>query len=536
MFSFMPLGMEKGLDSVPLRPWLLVLPPAVGGLAVGWLCSRFSPRASGGGTDDVVNSFHRGEAQMDGKIIPVKLLASALTIGSGGSGGTEGPIIQIGATTGSWISEKLQLQTEERRLLFIAGAAGGVGSIFRAPLGGALFACEMFYSRPELETDAVVSSLVASVTAYAVFGLFRGFEPLFNVDSALKLDLATFFTLTLLAISTALAARTYGFLLERLGSRLEKFPLFWRPALGGLLVGGTGLLVWAIATHLGETLNPALSLGSLGEGYGVLRLASFGTLPLTLLALVFTGKLLSSSLSIASGGSAGTFAPSMVLGGCLGAIAWKIMMILGFTEVPPAAFVLAGMSGFFASAFRCPLSSVVIIIEVAQGYHLLPALMWVAALGYLLGPDPGLIRGQLRSRGESPAHRGELSSAALMRCTVGQAMRDLTQLTSFSPETPVKEIREAIGLTRQEFFPVLDATGTYRGGFFWTAAAAANPQGSAASLVAVDIPLLQASETLDAALSRLIEAKADELPVTDNAQRLVGLINRRELWSRAMEG
>ena len=162
------------------RPWMLPLVPALGGLLSGILVYRLAPEAEGHGTDAAIDAFHRKRGFMRGRIPFVKTIASALTIGSGGSGGREGPIAQIGAAFGSFLATRLKLSERDRRILLVAGVGAGVGSIFRAPLAGALFAAEILYSEPEFESEVIIPAAISTIIAYCVFSFYFGFGSLFE--------------------------------------------------------------------------------------------------------------------------------------------------------------------------------------------------------------------------------------------------------------------------------------------------------------------------------------------------------------------
>lgn len=232
----------------------------------------------------------------------------------------------------------------------------------------------------------------------------------------------------------------------------------------------------------------------MGEGYPILGSAVLAhALPLLLL-LVALGKLLSSGLTVGSGGSAGLFAPSMVIGGCMGGLAAIGLGSLGYADGSPKAYVLAGMAAFFAAGTACPLASLIIITEVAQGYHLLPALMWVVALGYLLGPKPGLFTAQVKGSADSPVHQAELESAFLSSRRVGQLCR-------WAASAPKSGPRRTVGKT----VPIR-----------------MRPAG----------PHLSPDQGLAEALERLDASGKSELPVWNALGQVVGVFGYRDLISR----
>src|SRR5579871_491525 len=157
------------MPAQPQRRWLILFLPAIGALAGSLLCTWFAPEAKGEGTDSVVAAFHRGEGRIRARLPLVKTFASALTIGSGGSAGREGPIAQIGAGFGSTLATWLKIDTRDRRILMLAGMGAGIGAVFRTPFGGAFYATEVLYRDVEFETAALIPTFVASIVAYSIY-------------------------------------------------------------------------------------------------------------------------------------------------------------------------------------------------------------------------------------------------------------------------------------------------------------------------------------------------------------------------------
>src|SRR5215472_13600208 len=168
-----------------LHLWLLILVPLVGGLLSGLIVFTFAPEAEGHGTDAVIDAYHNHQGRIRPRVPLIKLIASAITLGTGGSGGREGPIAQIGAGFGSFLGGLLRLRPAERRVLMAAGMGAGIAAIFRAPLAGALFAAEVLYSSPDFESEVIIPAALASVIAYCTFGLVFGWTPLFSLPPEL---------------------------------------------------------------------------------------------------------------------------------------------------------------------------------------------------------------------------------------------------------------------------------------------------------------------------------------------------------------
>lgn len=158
-------------SGIPFNRWMLLFLPALGGLFSGWLVYTFAPEAEGHGTDAAIDAYHHKGGYMRSRIPFIKTVASALTLTTGGSGGREGPIAQIGSGFGSFLATRLKLSDRERRIMMAAGMGAGVGSIFRAPLAGALFAAEVLYRDPEFESEVIIPAGISSVVAYCLFCL-----------------------------------------------------------------------------------------------------------------------------------------------------------------------------------------------------------------------------------------------------------------------------------------------------------------------------------------------------------------------------
>jgi len=168
--------------NLPERPWILLLVLPLAGLVVGWMVRTFAPEAEGHGTDAVINAYHRGRAVIRKRVVPVKLIASMLTIGSGGSAGREGPVAQVGAGFGSYLADLLRLGYHDRRILVISGVAAGIGGMFRAPLGAAIFAVEVLYSENDFESEALMPAIMASIVSYVVVASLTGWNVIFETD------------------------------------------------------------------------------------------------------------------------------------------------------------------------------------------------------------------------------------------------------------------------------------------------------------------------------------------------------------------
>lgn len=381
--------------------WLIPLATTLGGLIVGVLVQRLAPETEGHGTDTVVHAFHRTGGVLRPRVAPIKLVASAITIGSGGSAGREGPIALAGAGIGSWYAQWTNRSAADRRILLVVGMAAGIAAIFRSPVGAALFAIEVLYVEMEFESAALLPAMLASIVAYAINGFFVGWQPLFRVPARLTLahvvDNGWYLALGLAAglIATFVPVVFYG-----VRGAFRKIPvrLELKPAIGGLLVGLLALVY------------PRVIAG----GYGWMQQAIDGRLAVGVLLALVVAKPLAMSLTISSGGSGGVFAPTLFIGAMLGGL------LAGLTHQPAAPFVVVGMAAVFAGAAHVPVASLMMVTEMTGGYTLLVPAALAVMVSYLIhrrlaprGIYQGLYEAQVATRADSPAHHTEHLRIAL---------------------------------------------------------------------------------------------------------------------------
>jgi CIC family chloride channel protein len=509
----------------PFTPWKLALLPLVGGLVGGALVYWLAPEAAGHGTDAAITAYHHHAGKVRARVPIVKTIASAVTLGTGGSAGREGPIAQIGAGIGSLLAGLLRLRPRERRAVMLAGMAAGIGAVFRAPLASALFAAEVLYREMDLEFEVIVPAVISSIVAYAMFTSFFGGQPLFATPVFQFGGPRELLPYTALALVLAAGAKTFIVLfygVHDLFQRLSVRP-FFKPAVGGALAGGVAFF----------------APDALGQGYGLVQAAfSNGVAAATLLTVAVL-KIATTSLTIGSGQSGGVFGPSVVLGGLLGGAVGQIAHhAMPSVSPAPGAFVIVGMAGFFAAAANTPLSTIIMVSELTGGYSLLVPSMWVSFLAYLLVRRSTLYPSQLRRREDSPVHLGEMMVEVLARVTVADALA----VTRRGPppvipqELPLERLRELFADTGCLALPVVDRDGALLG----TVDAkglrhAVRDAGAIAHVVvAADLlettPTLKPTDTLHAAMRKLIASDQEELVVLDrDGRRLVGILGRVDL-------
>ncbi len=521
----------------PFRPWLLLIIPTIGGILSGWLVYTFAPEAEGHGTDAVIAAYHNRQGQIRPRVPLVKIVASALTIGSGGSGGREGPIAQIGAGFGSLLANLLRLGGKDRRILVAAGMGAGIAAIFRAPLAGALFAAEVLYCSPEFEPEVIMPAAIASFVSYCTFGLFAGWKPLFQIPPDISFtnpwELGPYLLLVLFMIFLAMLYTRTFYGMTHLFRRLS-LPHHFRPAIGAFFTGLVGFLLY-FAFGRNQTV-----LAVLAFGYGSVQQAmnEGAAMSAWVLLAIALGKILTTSLTIGSGGSGGVFGPSMVIGGCGGGALGIALHHLWPGLVPnPASFVIVGMAGFFAAAAKTPFSTLIIVSEMTGGYHLLLPALWVCALAFLLSDEKSIYSAQMESRSRSPAHRGSFVRDVLGEVRVGQFFLPGQVFATLRPDDSLETILARLDDSQHPVLPVVDQRNHLLGVVdleeVHLAAQASCVQTLvvAEDLMRTDVTPLALEDRLDRALELFIEHDLLSLPVVDDLRHrnVLGMIRRQEI-------
>jgi chloride channel protein, CIC family len=424
--------------------WLIPLATTLGGLVAGVIVYSLAPEAEGHGTDTVVKAFHNLAGVIRTRVPFVKLAASAITIGSGGSAGREGPTALISAGIGSAYAKWRGRSEDETRLLVLVGMAAGLSAIFRSPIGTAIFAIEVLYGEMEFEAGALVFTLLGAIVAYAVNGFFVGFRPLFEVPAKLGTPGASAYGWYVVLgvacglVATILPMAFYG--MRDVFRRIPCLPHF-KPAIGGL---GVGLVALAL---------PQL----LGGGYAWIQSAIDNSIPTKLLLFLGFGKILTFALTIGSGGSGGVFAPSLFTGAMVGGFLSQVF------HQPPAAFAVVGMAAVFGAAARVPIATLLMVTEMTGGYHLLVAaalaVMLSSVVQTLLSASlkyNSLYEAQVPTRPYSPSHYVEqvrialdlLRTHGLSTDAKDRGLELISLLASGVPVSLMKDKQIRIGILR----------------------------------------------------------------------------------------
>ncbi|TZE81005.1 chloride channel protein [Calorimonas adulescens] len=347
----------------------ILLIPAIGGLIVGPLTYFLAREAKGHGVPEVMAAVTFNKGRIRPRVIFVKSLASAITIGTGGSAGREGPIVQIGSGIGSALGQLLKLSAENIRLLVACGAAGGISATFNAPIAGTMFGLEIILGK--YNSSYFIPTIVSSVTAASVSRSILGDSPAFRIP---PLALNSYYELVLFAVLGVvggLFAILYIKTLYGIEDVFDKvtIPPYVKPALGGLIVGLIGVFYPQV----------------MGTGYEFIESAIAGKMGIALLAVLCILKLLATSFSIGSGGSGGVFAPGLFMGAMLGGtFGYVFHSIFGGGITPIGAYALAGMGAIFAATAHAPLTAIIMLFELTDGYHLILPIMITCGIATLV--------------------------------------------------------------------------------------------------------------------------------------------------------
>jgi CIC family chloride channel protein len=391
-------GGERGSTGFD-RAWAIPLITFSGALVSAFIVAKFAPEAEGHGTDSAIEAVHTDPRSIRARAVLVKMVSSALTIGSGGSAGREGPTAQISAGFGSLLARRLNLSDTDGRVAVSLGIGSGIGAIFGAPLGGAVLAASIVY-REDFDYRSLVPGFITSGTAYAIYGAVLGYDPLFGfVAPDYEFDPTQLGWFLLIGIVCAGVGYLYARVFYGTVALTRRLPggKVIKPAIGGLLVGLLALLIPQI----------------LSSGYGWVQLASakdtLMTIPLWIVLILPLAKIVATSLSIGTGGSGGIFGPGMVIGGFVGAAIWRLADLAGLPGIPagPGVFVVVAMMACFGSVAHAPLAVMIMVAEMTGSFSVLPGAMITVGIAYLLitRSSVSIYRSQRLNRESAEAER-----------------------------------------------------------------------------------------------------------------------------------
>ncbi len=420
--------------------WTIPIVVGLGGLLSGLLSHYFAPETFGGGENAVIEAYHQRNGIIRKRVPIVKALASAITLGTGGSAGREGPMAQISAGIGGIVCRWAKVDISQQRILIIAGTAAGISAVFRTPLGAAFLATETLYSKLELESDSLIYSVISASVAYAAAGFYFGWAPLFSIPANLAFkngfDLFWFAALGLFAGIVSIVIPEIFTVTKMYFEKLD-YPRWLRPAIGGFLVGFIAMFF----------------PGVLGAGYSIIQSAIDGTTPLYILLSLGIAKIICFSLTVGSGGSGGVFAPVLFAGAVFGS-AFTILFESLTTGGPgTASMVIVSMAAFYGGIARAPIAAVILTTELTGGYGLIVPAMIAVSLACLIEPLAShifnrkhslLYSAQVEDHFESPTHHMRYVNAGInLITTKGEALNepvslpDIDHLIRLSKPIPV---------------------------------------------------------------------------------------------------
>jgi H+/Cl- antiporter ClcA/predicted transcriptional regulator len=486
-----------------------------GALLGALLVYRFAPEAEGHGTDAAISAVHHNPRGVRFRAVVVKIVASALTIGSGGSGGREGPTGQISAGFGSLLARVLDLEPADGRIAVATGVGSGIGAIFGAPLGGAVLAAEILY-RDDFEPAALLPCFIASAVSYVVFSSVEGFSPLFGYVSSYHftdpVQLIWFALIGLLAglVGLLYAKSFYG--MVDLFHRLP-WPRWINPAIGGVLVGAVGIAIPEV----------------LGTGYGWVQ-DSLGhgllAIPLWIVLILPLARIVSTSLSIGSGGSGGIFGPGMVIGAFLGASVWRLFEpVFPSMGHSPAPYVIVGMMSCFGGISRAPLAVMLMVAEMTGSLSIITPAMVAVGISWLIvrQGDDTIYRSQLKSRADAPAQRLLAGLPLLAAIPTARAMAKPRLVVRANRDR--NEAKDAMDRAGLNGAPVIDGDGRFEGTVSRALLTSGVARRAVGDLADAGAPTVSANSRLDVALESLTEAPLSWVPVLDGERRVVGTLS-----------
>ncbi len=525
--------------------WLFVLIPVAGGLLAGPIIAYISPEAKGHGVPEVMQAIALNGGRIRPRVVVAKVIASALCIGSGGSAGREGPIVQVGAAFGSTLGQWFNMSEDRIRNLVACGAAAGISATFNAPIAGVLFSMEIILG--EFQLKHLGNVIISAVMASTIARVFLGAQPAFNIPHyAIK----TPWEVLLYALLGAVAALfAVGFirLLYWFEDRFDewRFPNALKPAVGGLMLGAMAF-VYPMILGLGFTPDAESMMGLpaalnvplvFGSGFPVIETALLGKLSLSLLFILAFLKPLATSMTLGSGNSGGVFAPALFTGAAVGgAFGSLIEMVFPGMTAGPGAFAIVGMAAVFAGAARAPFTAFLIVFEMTDDYRMILPLMIGVIVSLLVAQKlerESIYTLKLANRGIHLQQGKDVDVMESVR--VSEVMQK--ELTKLAIDTPIDMLAEKFIETGRHGFAVMDdgdslygivSLEDYRKAVLQNKDHRKMTVGEIASQAIVSV---YPDETVGTALRRMAPRDISRLPVVerDNPRHILGMVRRNDI-------
>ena len=525
--------------------WLLILIPAVGGLIAGPIIAFFASEAKGHGVPEVMQAIALRGGRIRPRVVVAKIAASAVCIGSGGSAGREGPIVQVGAALGSTLGQWLKLSSGRIRNLVACGAAAGIAATFNAPIAGVIFAMEVILG--ELHMGDLGNVIISAVTASTLARVFLGDYPAFTIPRYAMQTPWEVFLYALLGVLAAFAAVGFIRMLYWFEDLFDewKFPDALKPAIGGLLLGVLGFaypvaLGWGglsgteAATNLPITENIPHVFGA---GFEVIEQALLGQAPFLLLFALIFFKPLATSFTLGSGNSGGVFAPSLFAGAALGgAFGLLVDRVFPGATAGAGAFATVGMAAVFAGAARAPFTAILIVFEMTNDYRLMVPLMAAVIFSMIVAEHlhkESIYTLKLTRRGIRLRRGRDVD--VMENITVEEVMRSAPE--PIPGNMPLRMVPSLMDKVRMHGLPVVKEDG----GLCGVVTVQDVEHAVDADENNLDLPVTQfcsqrlvvayPDETVQRALERMSHRDIGRLPVVDRSSpsKLVGWISRADI-------
>lgn len=519
-----------------LGTWFVVLVPAFGGLIVGLLIFNFAQEAKGHGVPEVMEAVALRGGRIRPVVALVKVLASSINIGTGGSVGREGPIAQIGSALGSTVGQLFNLSDERIRNLVACGAAAGIAATFNAPIAGVIFSLEIILGEFSVRyfSTVVISAVAASTIGQAVFGNVPAFPvtTLYSIVSPWEFTLYPILGILAAFLGVIFVRSLYWS--EDVFDAWKFVPEWLKPGIGGALLGVLAL-GYPIVTKLNWERMPHI----FNVGYDVIESALSNELLLGAVLVLLVLKLIATDLTLGSGGSGGIFAPSLFMGAMLGtAFGLAANIMLPDITASPGAYALVGMAAVFAASAHAPITAVLILFELTGDYRIILPLMLTVVVSTLLAQ--WMLKGEsiytlkLTRRGIRLQRGHDID--VMQSVSVGEVMT--TDIEPVSEEMTLVGISELLSQTRHHGFPLVNDDGRLVGVVTVTDVdqaiasnasrkARASEIGTPRSQIVVAYP----EESMGEALQRMGRRGLGRLPVVsrEDPDELLGIVRRADI-------
>ena len=448
------------------RGWIII-GPIIGGLIAGLILTFFASKIKICGVPGVMQAIAINRGIIQPKTVLAYILASSVCIGSGGSAGRVGPIVQVGAAFGSSIGQWMHLSANKIRNLIACGAAAGIAATFNAPIAGVLFAIEIILGEMALENigSVIISSITASTIARSISGDHPAFSiPMYKTQSPFEI---VFFLG--LGVVCALAGVLFIKVLYTVGDVFEswRFPNTLKPAVGGVLLGITGFLYPQLLTMI-NTPSPQLNTGLpilanipqvFGVGFSTIESTLQGQFSIGLMLALFFLKIVSTAFTLGSGNAGGVFAPSLFIGAMAGGFFGRItQLIFPVLSFEPGLYATVGMAAVFAATARAPLTAILIVFEMTDDFHILLPLMAAVIVSTILAEKlhkESIYTLKLVRKGIQPFRGRDMD---VMSSVLVKEVMEKEPVT-VAPNTSLSDLLHLFEATRSHGFPVLDEYG-----------------------------------------------------------------------------